>query len=140
MVDIQKMITSTFVNSDPRKFHFVGSVSEVTLARVSIYSQIMQIYRKFPEFRERAIPSSLQVVIKASSIPKRDGVKRKAQTVAKVQPTKAKIPKNQKSKKAKPTIVNKEWDVDTLSDVCIREDILAGDITMNESKISYPTP
>ena len=110
------------------------------MARVPIYSDIMQIYMKFPSFRERAIPSSLQVVIKASSIPKRDGVKRKAQAVAKVQPTKAKVPKNQKSKKAKPTIVNKEWDVDTLSDVCIREDIQAGDITMNESKIKYPTP
>ncbi|CAI9293678.1 unnamed protein product [Lactuca saligna] len=101
-----------FVISDSRNFHFVGSIPEVILERVSIYSEIIQIYRKIPKLGERVIAPTLQVVLDAGDAPKR---------------------------KAKSTVVTEELDEDTISDVLFNDDIQTSDTTANESDIPKQT-
>lgn len=70
VADIPKMKMATFVTSDPMNFTFVGSISDVMLDWVHVYSDIIKAYREIPNSGIREIIYSLQKALETFDFSK----------------------------------------------------------------------
>lgn len=137
MADVQilklyMMNTGIFITIDVKAFHYTRAILDVMLNKVPTNSETVSIYKKIPTLSECHIPSSLQAMLDACSVPWRAGFKRKAKSVDETVLVK---PQSQWKLEKKVSTINEDTNENTVIDVRIDDDA-----NKEDSSRSYNPP